>query len=178
VALCVAAYGVSCLLHPERFGLLDAVDLPIHETGHLLFSPFGAFLQFLGGTLLQLAFPLVFVLYFLRRRDRYAAHIVSVWVAQNLWNVSVYVADARARRLPLVGGGEHDWAYLLGRLGLLEHDLRLSAIVHGAGVLLFTWAVWGALVHAGDVAIPASVSPAAVAPGNDGACVAADHPPS
>jgi len=35
------------------------------------------------------------------------------WVAQNLWNISVYVKDARAEELPLVGGGEHDWNYLL-----------------------------------------------------------------
>ena len=150
LALCLALYGVSCLLHPERFGLLDAVDLPIHETGHLLFSPFGPFLQFLGGPLLQIAFPLAFVGYFLHRRDRFAAHVVLVWVAQNLWNVSVYVADARARSLPLVGGGEHDWAYLLGRLGMLEQDQLLSDLVHGASVVLFAWAVWGMLVHAGD----------------------------
>jgi hypothetical protein len=102
------------------------------------------------------AFPLVFVGYFLRRRDRYAAYMVLIWVAQNLWNVSVYVADARARRLPLVGGGEHDWAYLLGRLGLLEQDLTISGAFYGVGVLIFAWAVWGALVHARDaVAAPA-----------------------
>jgi hypothetical protein len=149
LGLCLAIYGVSCLLHPERLGLLDAVDLPIHETGHLVFSPLGEFLQFLGGTLLQLAFPLAFVGYFLHRRDRYAAHVVLFWVAQNLWNISVYLADARARRLPLVGGGEHDWAYLLGRLGLLQQDQLLSDLVHGAGVVLFAWAVWGMLVYSG-----------------------------
>jgi hypothetical protein len=163
LALGLAAYGVACLRHPEHFGLLDAVDLPIHETGHLVFAPFGEFLQFLGGTLLQVGFPLVFVGYFLRRRDRYAADVVLMWVAQNLWNVSVYVADARARRLPLVGGGEHDWGYLLGRLGLLEQDLLISRIVYGAGVFLFAGAVWGALVHAGDaVAAPAGEAVPAV----------------
>jgi hypothetical protein len=165
LALCLTAYGVECMIHPEHFGLLDSVDLPIHETGHLVLAPFGEFLQFLGGTIFQVAFPLVFVGYFLWRRDRYAAYVVLIWVAQNLWNVSVYVADARARRLPLVGGGEHDWAYLLGRLGLLEQDLAISRTVYGAGVALFAWAVWGTLVHAGDaVAAPTGEREPAVGP--------------
>lgn len=143
-------YGIVCLRSPEQFRLLDSVNLAIHETGHLVFAPFGEFVGFLGGTLLQLLFPLLFVGYFARQGDRFAAFVVTWWVAQNLWNVSVYVADARAMSLPLVGGGVHDWAYLLGSLGMLEQDHVLSRLIHLAGVALFGWSMWKAFHAAGD----------------------------
>ena len=64
-----------------------------------MFSPFGEFMQFLGGTLFQLIMPAAFVGYFLRR-DRHAASVALWWIAQNLWNISVYIRDARAQELP------------------------------------------------------------------------------
>ncbi len=146
----VLVYGIICIRTPDAYRFLDAVDLPIHETGHLLFRPFGDFLQFLGGTILQLAVPIAFVLYFLRRGDRFAAAIVLFWVAQNFWNIARYIADARAQELPLVGGGEHDWAYLLGSLGWLEHDLMLSGVVRAVGFLVFVASVVLGWRHAGE----------------------------
>lgn len=130
-------YGVALLRSPDAGSLLDSVDLAIHETGHLVFSPFGEFVGFLGGTLFQLMLPGVFVAYFLRQGDRYGAAVCLWWVAQNCWNISVYIADARAQELPLVGGGEHDWAYLLDAMGWLSRDLALARGVHAAGVALF-----------------------------------------
>ena len=134
-------YGIYLLAHIGDYGLMDSVDLPIHETGHIVFSPFGEFIQFLGGTLFQLIVPTAFVIYFWRRKDRYSASVVLFWVAQNFWNIAVYVQDARAEELPLVGGGEHDWAYLLGRLGWLRHDIGIGRVVRGVGVCVFVYSV-------------------------------------
>ena len=133
----LALYGVASLRDPGAGRLLDGVDLAIHETGHLVFAPFGEIPGFLGGTLLQLLFPAVFVAYFLRRGERFGAAVCLWWVAQNCWNVSLYIADARAESLPLVGGGVHDWAFLLGMAGWLRHDLAISRAVHASGVLIF-----------------------------------------
>ena len=83
-------------------------------------------MQFAGGTLFQLIMPAIFVGYFLRRKDSHSASVALWWVAQNFWNISVYAADARAQELPLVGGGEHDWAYLLGELHWLQYDQRVA----------------------------------------------------
>ena len=97
--------------------------------------------------------PLVFMGYFLRRRDRHAATVALWWVAQNLWHISVYVADARAQELPLVGGGEHDWAYMLGELGWMARDTAIARAVHHTGVaLLVVSTVAGVLfaLRAGD----------------------------
>jgi hypothetical protein len=138
------------LLHPERFGFLDSLDLAIHETGHLVFGPMGEFTGFLGGTLMQLLVPLAFGGYFLHRRDRHAATVTLWWVAQNLWNISVYVRDARAQELPLVGGGEHDWLYLLDTLDLLEKDLSIGRAIHLLGVVLFVLSIVGGVATAGE----------------------------
>ena len=150
----VGVYGVACLRSPETFRLLDFVNLAVHETGHLVFGPFGELIGALGGTLLQLIMPLCFVVSFYRRKDRFAAAIVLAWVAQNLWNISVYVGDARAQVLPLVGGGEHDWAYILGEFGMLQHDQALARAVHLAGTLLFGYAMYQALHWSTRTTVP------------------------
>ena len=123
---------------PARGGFLNAIDLAIHETGHLLFAPLGEVLGVLGGTILQLALPATFVVYFARRRERFSAMVPLWWVGQNLVHVSVYVRDARTGLLPLVGGGLHDWTYLLGRWDLLRYDQVLAGtlLVAGLGTML------------------------------------------
>ena len=144
LTIALGLYGLFLLLRPGHFGWLDAVDVAIHETGHLVFSPLGELMHVLGGTLFQLIMPSAFVWYFARRGDRHAASVALWWVAQNLWNVSVYVQDARRQELPLVGGGEHDWAYLLDVAGLLEHDQLVGGAVRVAGAVVFAVAVlWG-----------------------------------
>ncbi len=138
------------LLHPERYGFLDSLDLAIHETGHLVFGPFGEVIGYLGGTLMQLIVPSVFAGYFLRRGDRHGATVALWWLAQNCWNISVYAGDARAQDLPLVGGGEHDWTYLLDRFDLLEKDLAIGRAVHLLGVVLFVLSLVGGVATAGE----------------------------
>ena len=150
----LAIYGFVSLSSSGTYRLIDNVDLAIHETGHLVFGPFGEFIGALGGTLFQVIVPTVFVVYFVRQRDRHAASVALWWVAQNFWNISVYVRDARSRLLPLVGGGEHDWAYLLWRLGSLEHDQGIARWVHAIGVLIFIISVWWGLTTAGRSPTP------------------------
>ncbi len=145
-------YGLYYLVVPDHYGLLDNVDLAIHETGHLVFGPFGEFVGVLGGTLLQLLFPLAFVWYFWRRPDRHAATVAAWWVAQNLWNVARYAQDAQAQELPLVGGGEHDWTYLLGEVGLLDHDQLVGQLIRVTGMLIFAYSTMRGLTYARQAA--------------------------
>ncbi len=122
---------------------LDSLDLAIHETGHLVFGFGGETLTALGGTLLQLLVPAAFAVALWRQGDRHGATVPLWWLGQNCWNISVYVQDARAQELPLVGGGEHDWAMLLGSAGWLEHDTVLGRMVYLTGVVLYGIAVIG-----------------------------------
>jgi len=150
----LAVYGAYLLLQPGHYSWLDSLDLAIHEFGHPLFGIFGEFIGFLGGTLMQLLMPAVFVGYFWRRGDRHAAMVALWWVAQNLWNISVYVQDARAQELPLVGGGEHDWTYLLGRLGLLNQDRAIGWGVRFTGALVYVWSCLRGWTYAGGEGEP------------------------
>ena len=138
------AWGAWDLAHPGRGTLMDGVDLAIHETGHLVFGPFGEFIGFAGGTLFQLIMPAVFAVYFWRRDDHHSASVGLWWVGQNCGHIATYIADARAQELPLVGGGEHDWFYLLSATGQLPHDLGIARFVRALGALLLVGStLWG-----------------------------------
>ena len=122
--------------------ILGDVDTAIHEFGHMLFMPFGipilgSTMVILGGSLTQVAFPFVFVAYFMRKRegkqrDVFAAMVCLWWSAINLLSVAIYCADSRAGRLMLLDGltGQesdgHDWYNLLNGWGWLEHDTVIA----------------------------------------------------
>lgn len=146
------------------FSLVDNINLPIHETGHLVFSPFGEMATVLGGTLFQLMVPLAFAISFLVRRDQHAASVMLWWAGQNCLYIGTYMADAVVQELPLVGGGEHDWEYLFGewnRLAYSEqigHDTRM---VGGAIMLAATlWGLHAALTSRARAAAPNSTDTA------------------
>ena len=137
LTLGLAVYGWFLATHPGYFGFVDNIDLAVHETGHLVFAPFGEFMNVLGGTLLQLILPLTFAGYFARKGDWHAATVPLWWTGQNCWNIARYISDARAQDLSLVGGGEHDWLWILDELDLLHRDLAIGRAVHGVGILLY-----------------------------------------
>ena len=139
----LAVYGYRALLTPGEYRWLDALDLAIHETGHLLFGFAGETLMLLGGTLFQLLVPAAFMVSLWRAGDRHGATVPLWWMGQNCWNISVYVRDARAQELPLVGGGEHDWAILLANWDWLNRDQALADAVHLLGVVLYGVAIIG-----------------------------------
>lgn len=145
----VGIYGIVCAKDPADFGFLDGVDLVFHEAGHVIFGIFGEFIGVLGGTLMQVLVPVSITVYFYLHRQVYSATVVLFWVAQNCFNVSVYVKDARAQVLPLLGEG-HDWNYLLGRLHLLNWDQALGNLVYALGLVLLGGSVVGGLYAALD----------------------------
>jgi hypothetical protein len=155
LTLVLAVYGWQLARTPGQYRWLDSLDLAIHEAGHLIFAFGGEFLAILGGTLLQLIIPVVFFLALRRQGDPHGATVPLWWLGQNCLNIAVYIKDARTQELPLVGGGEHDWALLLERLGLLERDLVIGRTVAAAGLLLFLAAiVWGWKALSVDTANP------------------------
>jgi hypothetical protein len=137
----LALYGWILLRAPESYTWLDSLDLAIHETGHLVFAFGGERLALLGGTLLQLLVPVAIAVALWRQGDGHGATVPLWWLGQSCWNVSVYIKDARAQELPLVGGGEHDWAILLGETGLLPRDQAIGGAVYLVGVLLYGIAI-------------------------------------
>ena len=162
VATGLGVYGWRRFANVEYWDLLDDVNLAVHEAGHVLFGPLGDHLGVLGGSLFQVLVPAAFVIYFLVRRDRFAASVVMAWVGASLGNVARYIADARAQDLPLLGGENviHDWWYLLIEWDMLPHDLAIAGWVRMAGALAFFFAVAGCMLFSGSRGELPSTTPA------------------
>lgn len=140
IILPIAAYWV---LNRGEFGLLDNIDLVIHEAGHFFFSLFGKFIYTLGGTLMQIILPSIIAVFFFRNNYRTGVQFGLLWLGQNFINISVYATDARAQKLLLLGGNKvyHDWHYLLGEIGLLQYDHIVGYTFLGVAVIIFAVAV-------------------------------------
>ncbi len=123
--------------------LIDHFNLLIHEGGHGVFSLFGGFIYTLGGTLMQIILPSIFIYYFVSNRKKFGTQLSIVWLGQNLMNISVYAADAQERSIPLLGGNKvyHDWNYLLRNVGLLEYDNLIGTLFYLIGIVCFVLAL-------------------------------------
>jgi hypothetical protein len=148
LTLALAAYGALIIFTPGTYRWLDSLDLAIHETGHLVFAFGGEFLTLLGGTIAQLLVPAAFAAALWRQGDPHGATVPLWWLGQSFTNVAVYIRDARAQELPLVGGGEHDWFLILERFGLLASDValaRFTTLLGAACMVAATVLGWRAL---------------------------------
>jgi hypothetical protein len=143
----VAAAAVTVALAWLTYSLggwipvLSAFDLGVHEFGHLLTSWAPPLLCSLAGSFLQVAAPLILGGYFWWRRDAFAAILMVAWAAENLHNVSVYIADAQVMLLPLFGddgsGAGHDWHNILSALGWLGATDQVALLARTGSVILF-----------------------------------------
>lgn len=159
-AILISLYFLSIAYAPMNGSFLDMVDLPIHETGHLLFKIFGEFMMIAGGSLFQVIVPLIFVGYFVWQRSYYSAAIVSLWVGQSVLNVWIYASDAVLMQLMLTSGmtgsegGFHDWNYMLDHFGMLGSTKRVASIIRFVGtsviVIAAAWSVYFSLVPSAE----------------------------
>jgi len=157
--LVLGGWGIRFMTAPvsgEYFNqsFMHLINLPFHEAGHVIFSPFGRFLQVLGGTLGQWIIPLVVTIAFILKTDRFAASVGLWWLGQSFMDIAPYMDDARAGQLMLLGGvtgseveDYHDWEIILTRLGWMRYDHVIARITFGCGVMLMLAALlWGAWV--------------------------------
>lgn len=121
---------VLWLVMAYDYHFLDGVNLLFHEAGHVFLGFFGETLHFLGGTLGQLFFPIACGVHFLQRQQRFEGWLMGIWLAESLMYTARYLGDARDQILPLVGGHIHDWGFLLGRWGLIDHCEAIAAALH------------------------------------------------
>lgn len=153
-AILASLYVLWIAYDPMQGSFLDNVDLPIHETGHLLFRPFGEFMMVAGGTILQLVFPAAFVGYFIWQRSYYSAAIVLLWVGQSVLNVWVYASDAVVMQLVLTSGftgsegSFHDWNYMLTATGLIDSTKGVAKVIRFVGTVTIVIAAVTAIYFA------------------------------
>lgn len=157
-AVILSIYFLWIAYDPMEGSFLDNVDLPIHETGHLLFAPLGQFMSVAGGSIFQIIFPAVFVGYFFWQGKYYSAAIVLLWVGQSIMNVWVYASDAVVMKLMLLSGmtgaegGFHDWNYLLTETGMIGSVKTVAGVIRFFGTLV--------IITAGALSIYYSFTPA------------------
>jgi hypothetical protein len=129
------------LQDPMYGGIVKGLNLAIHEIGHVLFGFVGEFIGIMGGTILQIAVPIISAWMFYRQRDFFAIAIALCWLGTSFFDVAVYAADARAGDLPLVGLGggdpEHDWFIMLAETDLLNHDKAIGGLFRALGIISF-----------------------------------------
>lgn len=128
--------------------LLDSANLAFHEAGHPLFGMLHGPLGVYGGTLMQLLMPAV-AAFEMRRQEKFTGmYVCVIWFAENLLNVARYMADARAKQLPLVGGIDpnlaHDWSYIFNDWGVINHDTAIADVVRLLALALMGWAIFAA----------------------------------
>ena len=144
-------YFAASRLGTAASSVLHLPNLVFHEAGHVIFSVFGHFMSVLGGSLLQLAVPVVLAGAFLRQGHRFGAAVCIWWAGENLLDLAPYIADARRLEIVLLGGRTgaevegHDWEYLLTEMGWLHLDQTLGLAAYRIGLAV----MFGSLVWAG-----------------------------
>jgi hypothetical protein len=126
--------------------------LVFHEAGHVVFAFLGHSMMVAGGTLGQLALPLVIVLAFLlRNRDAFGASVGLWLLGVSLLDIAPYMYDALHPQLVLLSGmtgeeGGHDWIELFGSIGWLARAQAIGVFTHKLGVLTVLlalgWSAW------------------------------------
>ena len=150
IAALAATIGLVSYASRLEVPILDWFDLGVHEAGHIVASFLPRLVMFMAGSVAQVALPLGFAAYFaLRRRDLASAGFCVAWAGTSARDVSIYVADAPIQALPLVGGGTHDWAWILGYFDALHRSVGVARAVEFAGLAMVVagvgLAVWPAL---------------------------------
>jgi hypothetical protein len=133
---------------------LHLVNLPFHEAGHVIFSPFGYLMLKFGGTLGQWLVPFIVLCAFVARGNPFGGVVGLWWLGESFLDIAPYMDDARAGQLVLIGGvtgseyeDVHDWECILSRLGWLQHDHLIARISFGIGVALMLLAfAWGGYI--------------------------------
>lgn len=129
-----------------------ALTIIPHEVGHFVCMPFGWVLHFAGGSIWQVLLYVLLGLYaVIFRRQVWLALVFWMIGGHSLINLSVYIADAAERDLPLIFGidkSHHDWWNLLNHYNALEHDDLIAAITRNAGVVIVMLAVIAGVITA------------------------------
>jgi len=132
---------------------LHLIDLPFHEAGHIFFAPFGDLMTSLGGSLTQILVPIVCLAAFLTTSPNpFGAAVMCWWAGENLQDVAIYINDARALQLVLIGGHTgaevegHDWEHILQLTGALHRDHQIADLAQWSGAVLMVAGLAWALV--------------------------------
>jgi len=142
--LLIAVWGWFALVRNDQTPIFVYLNIAVHESGHVLFRPFGELTMLIMGSGFEVLFPFaVGVVFLIRKRDLVSAAVSWGWSASALASAATYIADADDGRLALLGAGgpdtAGDWERILGvqffdKLYLAD---SIAAKVRTAGYVLW-----------------------------------------
>jgi hypothetical protein len=112
------------------------IQFGVHEASHIVTAFLPAILCASAGSCGELLFTILIVIATVRAKAPFAMVFGLLWVALAMNNVGIYMADARAQQLQLMGPGpepKHDWNYVFGQLGWLNSDTVIGGTVRVVG---------------------------------------------
>lgn len=134
-------------------GGLYFIQFGVHEASHLIFGFMPAVFVAASGSLSEIVFTSLVVIAAFKAKAYFAGIFGLLWVMMAMNSAGIYMADARAQAMPLIGPGDtvqHDWHFVFSQLGWLNADtaiggsLRIFGDVIGAvalvyGLFLLVW---------------------------------------
>ena len=117
--LLIAVWGWFALVKNDQTPIFVYLNIAVHETGHVLFRPFGELTMLIMGSGFEVLFPFaVGVVFLIRKRDLVSTAVSWGWSASALASAATYIADADDGRLALLGATgpdtAGDWERILG----------------------------------------------------------------
>ena len=117
--LLIAVWGWFALVQNDQTPIFVYLNIAVHESGHVLFRPFGELTMLIMGSGFEVLFPFaVGVVFQIRKRDLVSTAVSWGWSASALASAATYIADADDGRLALLGASgpdtAGDWERILG----------------------------------------------------------------
>lgn len=162
--LLIAVWGWFALVRNDQTPIFVYLNIAVHESGHVLFRPFGELTMLIMGSGFEVLFPFaVGVVFLVRKRDLVSTAVSWGWSASALASAATYIADADDGRLALLGATgpdtAGDWERILGQQFFDKLYLAdsIAAKVRAAGYVLWfvalglaAWVIIRDRVRGGD----------------------------
>lgn len=115
------------------------INLGVHEAAHFATFFLPQIIISSAGSVAEIIFALLLLIAAFKGKSYFAAVFTGLWLMFSFINAGIYMSDARAQALPLIGPGEalmHDWHYVFSQLGWLDADIAIGGGMRTAGIAL------------------------------------------
>jgi hypothetical protein len=112
------------------------IEFGVHEVSHLVTAFLPPILCATAGSIGEVSFTVLMAVAAYRAKSYMALGFTLLWVMLAANSAGIYMADARAQQLQLVGAGpdpKHDWNFVFGQLGWLDWDTFIGTFVRVMG---------------------------------------------
>lgn len=117
------------------------INLGVHEAAHFATFFLPQIIISSAGSIAEILFALLLLLAAFKGKSYFAAVFTGLWVMFSFISAGIYMSDARAQILPLIGPGEnlmHDWYYVFSQLGWLDADTLIGSSMRTIGITFGT----------------------------------------